>query len=113
MRNGNMDIYGADLSGLIGHESQYQKKAQTLSLSSLASTNITKANDLLTQANDLISKAKAKNLDTSSCEKLVNEANDLMTEAKTVMANPIYANNLALKAIERLKAAIDCLKASG
>jgi hypothetical protein len=59
----------------------------------------------------LLSQAKEKNLDTTSCEKLLNEANELIEKSKKHLANPIYANNLALQAIAKLKDAIECLKA--
>jgi len=77
----------------------------------LASNNRKKATDLIAQANDLLSQAKAKNLDTATCEKLIDEANELLREAKLRKASPITANYYALKAAEKLKQAIECLKA--
>jgi CSLREA domain-containing protein len=88
------------------------KKITTLpSLLPLASTNIAKANSLLTQADSLLSDAKTKNLDTTTCEKLIDEANELLREAKLRKASPITANYYALKAAEKLTQAIECLKA--
>jgi manganese transport protein len=72
---------------------------------------LSEARDLIIQAHDLLSQAQAKNLDTGACEILFNEANELLTKAKASRTNPIYANNLALQALEKLKQAIDCLKA--
>jgi hypothetical protein len=81
------------------------------SLMPLAQTNLTSANSLLAQANDLLSQAKEKNLDAGICEKLINEATELLKEAKKVAPNSVYSNNLALQALEKLKQAIECLKA--
>jgi hypothetical protein len=83
---------------------------KTASLMPLAQTNLAQANNLLAQANDLLSQAKEKNLDAGTCEKLINEATELLKEAKKVAPNSVYANNLALQAIAKLKQAIDCLK---
>jgi M6 family metalloprotease-like protein len=77
----------------------------------LSQTHISQAQDLLKQADDLLAQAKAQGRDTGTCEKLMNEAEGLLTMAKAVSTNPIYANNLALQAIEKLKQALDCLKA--
>jgi parallel beta-helix repeat protein len=81
------------------------------SLLPLAQNNISKGGDLTGQVDDLLTRAKSKNLDTATCEKLINEANNLLIKAKKNLTNPIYANNLALQALEKLKDAIDCLKA--
>jgi hypothetical protein len=81
------------------------------SVSPLANTHIAQATDLMTQANNLLAQAQTKNLDTGACEKLINEANELLTKAKASRTNPIYANNLALQTLEKLKQSIDCLKA--
>jgi transcription elongation GreA/GreB family factor len=80
-------------------------------VSPLAQTNLSKATSLQTEAGDLLSQAKDKGLDTGSCEKLISEASELLNKAKIVSTNPIYANNLALQAIQKLQQAIDCLKA--
>jgi hypothetical protein len=87
------------------------KKVQPSSLLPLARNNIGKANGLLSQANDLLSQAKEKNLDTASCEKMVEEARALLEKSMKHLTNPVYANNLALQAIEKLTQAIECLKA--
>jgi hypothetical protein len=87
------------------------KKVQPSSLLPLARNNIAKANGLLSQANDLLSRAKEKNLDTASCEKVVEEARALLEKSMKHLTNPVYANNLALQAIEKLMQAIECLKA--
>jgi len=87
------------------------KKIQLPSMLPLARNNLTRAGELTRQANNLLSQAKEKNLDTTSCEKLLNEANELIEKSKKHLANPIYANNLALQAIAKLKDAIECLKA--
>jgi hypothetical protein len=81
------------------------------SVSPLAKTNLSNATGLHTQTQDLLSQAKARNLDTSTCEKLIDEAKELLNKAKIVSTNPIYANNLAIQAMEKLRQAIDCLKA--
>jgi hypothetical protein len=86
------------------------KKVQPSPLLPLARNNIAKANGLLSQANDLLSQAKEKNLDTASCEKTVEEARALLEKSMKHLTNPVYANNLALQAIEKLKQAIECLK---
>jgi hypothetical protein len=102
----NMIVWAA-----FGGSQGVQKPAKkTPSLMPLAQTNLAQANNLLAQANDLLSQAKEKNLDAGTCEKLINEATELLTKANTVRTNPIYANNLALQAIAKLKQAIDCLK---
>lgn len=88
-----------------------QKRANPQSLLPLANAHLSQAKDLMTQANDLLSQAKAKSLDTSSCEKLINESTELYDKAKKFIASPITANYYALKAIEKLMQAIDCLKA--
>jgi parallel beta-helix repeat protein len=77
----------------------------------VATGNIIKAETITPEATTLLTRAKAKGLDTSTCEKLIKEAQDLISEAKKVTKNPIYANNLALQAMEKLKQATDCLKA--
>jgi hypothetical protein len=81
------------------------------SLLPLAHTNISKAKDLLTEANDLLSQAKEKGIDASECEELLTEASGLLDEAEASLTNPIYANNLALASIAKLKSSIECLKA--
>jgi len=81
------------------------------SVSPLAKTNLSNATGLQTEAGNLLSQAKSKNLDAAQCEKLMSEASDLLNKAKIVSTNPIYANNLALQAMKKLKEAIDCLKA--
>jgi hypothetical protein len=87
------------------------KKVQLPSMLPVVRNNLTKAHNLLTQANELLSQAKSKNLDTSACEKLISEASELIEKSMKHLTNPIYANNLALQASEKLKQAIDCLKA--
>jgi hypothetical protein len=87
------------------------KKIQLPSMLPLARNNLTKAGELTIQANNLLSQAKAKGKDTGTCENLIREATELLAKANTVRTNPIYANNLALQASEKLKQAIDCLKA--
>jgi parallel beta-helix repeat protein len=77
----------------------------------VATGNVIKAEKITPEATNLLARAKAKGLDTSTCEKLIEEAQDLISEAKKVTKNPIYANNLALQAMEKLKQATDCLKA--
>jgi hypothetical protein len=79
------------------------------SIKPLARTNLTKARRLLSAADDLLAQAKMKGLDTSACESLMEEAKSLLEEAKVAMYNPIYANNLALKAMRKMQEAIDCL----
>lgn len=76
----------------------------------LAQNNILKASTTLSQVNDLLTQAKAKGTDTSRYEKLINETKDLLEQAKKSITNPIYANNLALKAIKIFTGAIECLK---
>jgi hypothetical protein len=88
-----------------------KKKIVLPSMLPAVQNNITKGNELLKQAQDLLSQAKDKNLDTGACEKLINEAKELIDKSVTVKTNHIYANNLALKALEKLKQAIECLKA--
>jgi hypothetical protein len=88
-----------------------QRHKVTMNYIPLAQTNITKANGLLTQVNSLLSDAKAKNLDTATCEKLIDEAKADLTEAKMRLTSPTTANYFALRAAEKLKAALDCLKA--
>ena len=88
-----------------------KKKVVLPSMLPTSQNNITKGNELLKQAQDLLSQAQAKNLDTGNCEKLINEAKELMGKSGALKTNPIYANNLALQAITKLKDAIDCLKA--
>jgi hypothetical protein len=82
-----------------------------VSISPLAQTNITKATELLKVTQELLSQAKEKNLDTSTCEKLIDEANADLTEAKMRLTSPITANYYALHAFEKLTQAIECLKA--
>jgi hypothetical protein len=81
------------------------------SLLPLAHTNITEAKELLKEANTLLEQVKANDRDVSSCEKLIDEAEALLNKSQASLTNPIYANNLALQAIEKLKQALDCLKA--
>jgi len=88
-----------------------QKRANPPSLLPLANTHLSQASALMTQANDLLAQAKAKNLDTASCEKLIDEANEFLREAKLRKASPATANYFALQAIAKLNQAIDCLKA--
>jgi hypothetical protein len=88
-----------------------QKHASPPSILPLANTHLSQANALLTQANDLLSQAKAKNLDTASCEKLIDEANEFLREAKLRKTSPATANYFALQAIAKLNQGIDCLKA--
>jgi hypothetical protein len=90
---------------------QTSKKVQLPSLLPMALNNMATAKTLLTQANELLSQAKAKGNDTGTCENLIGEATELLTKANTMRTNPIYANNLALQAITKLKEAMDCLKA--
>jgi hypothetical protein len=87
------------------------KKVQLPSLLPMALNNMASAKVLLNQANELLSQAKAKGKDTGTCENLIREATELLTKANTVRTNPIYANNLALQAIAKLKQALECLKA--
>jgi parallel beta-helix repeat protein len=79
------------------------------SIKPLARTNLTKARRLLSSADDLLAQAKMKGLDTGACENLMEEAKSVLEEAKVAMYNPIYANNLALKAMQKMQEAIDCL----
>jgi hypothetical protein len=73
---------------------------------------IKEANNLLQQAQSLLDGAKAKNFDTAACEKLIAEAQSLLDLASKAPAkNPIAANNMAMAAIAKLKAAIGCLQA--
>jgi len=88
-----------------------QKRANPPSILPLANTHLSQANVLMTQVNDLLSQAKTKNLDTASCEKLIDEANVFLREAKLRKASPATANYFALQAIAKLNQAIDCLKA--
>jgi uncharacterized repeat protein (TIGR02543 family) len=88
-----------------------KKKTVLPSMLPLVQNNITKGNEFLKQAQDLLSQAQAKNLDTGNCEKLINEAKELIDKSMATKTNTIYANNLALQAITKLKDAIDCLKA--
>jgi len=89
-----------------------QRRASTPSIAPLARTNISLGENLLTQVNDLFIQAKANNLDTATCEQLIDEAKKLLKLAKeNNMTRPVYANNLALQAMKKLKEAIDCLKA--
>jgi parallel beta-helix repeat protein len=91
-----------------------QTLRKPISLPSLlptAQNNISNGNNLLKQAEDLLTQAQQKGADCTKCEKLINEAKELLTKSKTNITNPIYANNLALQALEKLKQAIDCLKA--
>jgi len=90
---------------------QANKKVQLPSLLPMALNNMASAKTLLTQANELLSQAKAKGKDTGTCENLIREATELLAKANTVRTNPVYANNLALQSIAKLKQAIDCLKA--
>jgi hypothetical protein len=87
------------------------KRANPPSLLPLANTHLSQANALMTQVNDLLSQAKTKNLDTASCEKLIDEANEFLREAKLRKASPATANYFALQAIKKLNQGIDCLKA--
>jgi len=82
-----------------------------LSMLPVAQHNISKAEILIEQAQGLLSQAQQKSADCTKCENLIREATELLTKANTVRTNPIYANNLALQAITKLKQAIDCLKA--
>jgi hypothetical protein len=84
---------------------------ETPSLLPLAHTNIGKAKEFLSQANDLLSQAREKGMDTAECEKLLTEATRLLDKASSSLTNPVYANNLALASIAKLKSAIECLKA--
>jgi hypothetical protein len=88
-----------------------KKKVVLPSMLPAVQNNITKGNELLKQAQELLSQAKAKNLDTGACEKLINEAKELIDKSTAVKTNHIYANNLALQALQKLKQAIECLKA--
>jgi parallel beta-helix repeat protein len=88
-----------------------EKRPQPPSLLPIASTNISKASSLLTQADSLLSDAKARNLDTATCEKLIDEAKADLAEAKLRLTSPTTANYFALRAAAKLKAALDCLKA--
>jgi parallel beta-helix repeat protein len=88
-----------------------QKHPQLPSLLPTAQNNIIKGSDLLKQADDLLTQAQQKGVDCTECEKLINEAKELINKSKASLTNPIYANNLALQALEKLKQAIDCLKA--
>jgi len=106
------DIYAAGSAGKCRPQIVMPKAAtKSPSLLPIASTNIAKANNLLTQADKLLSDAKAKNVDTASCEKLIDEANALLKEAKLRKTSPITANYFAIKAIEKFTQGIDCLKA--
>jgi len=88
------------------------KRPTTLpSLLPAAQNHISQSNDLLKQANDLLTQAQQKGANCTECEKLINEAKALLDKSKASLTNPIYANNLALQALEKLKQAIDCLKA--
>jgi len=78
-----------------------------------AANHIAEGNSLLAVANDLISQAKAKGKDASACETLAGEAKELLLKARASLDNSIYANNLALQALAKLKQAIDCLTALG
>jgi len=88
-----------------------KKKTVLPSMLPLVQNNITKGNEFLKQAQDYLYQAQAKNLDTGNCEKLINEAKELIDKSMATKTNTIYANNLALQAITKLKDAIDCLKA--
>jgi hypothetical protein len=90
---------------------QANKKVQLPSLLPMALNNMASAKTLLTQANELLSQAKEKGKDTGTCENLIREATELLAKANTMRTNPIYANNLALQAIVKLKQALECLKA--
>jgi len=72
--------------------------------------HISQARNLMKEANDLLSQAKAAGGDVGLCEKSIGEAEGLMEKAGKSLTNPIYANNLTLRAIVKLKQAIDCLK---
>ena len=85
------------------------KRIHRPSLRPMALNNIANAETLLSQASELLSQAKMKGTDTSQCEKFIEEATDLLAKAETVISNPIYANNLALQAIDLLRQAIECL----
>jgi len=88
-----------------------KNKTKPESILPLANTNMTKASNLQTEANGLLSQAQSKGLDTSTCEKMINEATKLLEKARKSMTNPPAANYFALQAIEKLKSAIECLKA--
>lgn len=90
----------------------HRHRPQMPSLLPTVQNHISEGSDLLKQANDLFSQAKTKGVDTAQCEKMINEAKALIDKSKASLANPVYANNIALKAIGELKQAISCLKAS-
>jgi anti-sigma28 factor (negative regulator of flagellin synthesis) len=87
------------------------KKVQTPSLLPLAANTIATAKNLLTQAEDLLKTAHEKNLDTASCERLVEEAKVMLTKAEQYMTSPTTSIYFANQAIAKLKQAIECLKA--
>lgn len=80
------------------------------SMGPAARNRMSRVNIYLEQANALLLAAKAKGLDTSQCENLMEESDELLKEAKASLYNPIYANNLALKAMKKAQEATDCLK---
>lgn len=77
----------------------------------IAQKNISRATTLSVQAKELASLLRAQGKDTSSCEKEMAEAEKLLENAKSLLGNPIAANNGALKAIEKFRRAMDCFKA--
>jgi len=81
------------------------------SLLPTAQNHISGGNNLLKQADDLLKQAQDKGKDCIQCENLITEAKALLDMAKKSLTNPIYANNLALQALEKLRQAIECLKA--
>jgi hypothetical protein len=101
----------ADKTATANFTNSPKKKVISPSILPIAQNNILKAKDLLVQAEGLLTQAKAKNLDTGTCEKIINEANEFMKEANARKASPVTANYYALKAIQKLQQAIDCLKA--
>ena len=78
-------------------------------MSAAALYHISQADGFLAQASDLLGKAKEGGKDVATCEKLIGEGKELVDMAKSSL-NPIYANDLALKALQKLAEAIECLK---
>lgn len=100
-----------DMGAYEGCVTEFARHPQLPSLLPTTQNHISEGNGLLKQTNDLLKQAQDKGKDCTQCEKMINEAKELLDKAKAHIATPIYANNLALQALEKLKQAIDCLKA--
>lgn len=110
---GNFSLVNTGL--LIKSPNTYVKAAkprpQLPSLLSTAQNHISEGNGLLKQADDLLKQAQDKGKDCTQCEKMIDEAKELLSRAIASLTNPIHANNLAMQALEKLRYALDCLKA--